>query len=148
MERLSKIAIYIAIIVGLIFFAMFLFMVLPSMIENTVEQWERILGPQLSEDDIKAMFYEHPAYLAFVERYPDTGENFEMRNNRYASLTLSVYNYDTNNNLNLYMNWHQHDKRLDITAECELYLDENRRDQRVEGGLAAGFIKNTKCIEQ
>ena len=123
-------------------------MALPSMIENSAEQWERVLGPKLSEEDIKVMFYEHPAYLAFIERYPDTGENFNMQDNRYAQLTLTVYNYDTNNNLNLYMNWQQYDQRLDVTAECELYLDENRRDQRAEGGLAAEFIKNTKCIEK
>jgi hypothetical protein len=147
MEKLSKIAIYIAIVIGLIFFGMFLFAALPSMIENSTEQWGRILGPQLSEEEIKSMFYEHPSYLAFIQRYPDTGENFDIRNNRYASLTLTVFNYDTNNTLNLHMNWNQHNKKLDVTAECELYLEENRRDQRAEGGLAAGYIKNTQCIE-
>ena len=127
---------------------MFLFIALPSIFENTIDQWNRILGPKLSEEDIKAIFYAHPAYLTFVEKYPDTGEDFDIRGSRSASLRLTVFNYTSNNNLNLYMDWNQRDQKLNVDVRCEWFFDENQRHLGVDGGMAANFINNTKCVEQ
>ena len=149
MERLPRFAIYLAIGIGVTFFGMFLFSILPHMIENTGNDWERAIGDSAdSEEEIMALLTVHPSYIAFYETYPDAKEEFENRSRGNGNLSVGVMNFETGDQIVLDMRYDKRDDRVRIDVRCNMVNEEGRRDDnlRAEGLFAEDFIRNVDCL--
>jgi len=144
MERLSKFAIYLGITIALVIFTLFLYSILPSIIQNN--EWERLGNTVGSTDEkVLAMYMEHPAYIAFYETYPDAKEELNSGYRGSSELQVGIMNFDTNNSLKLDMNYDKRDDRIRVNVRCDTM--DNERNLRADGLFAEDFIRNTKCLD-
>ena len=152
MERLPRFAIYLAIGIGVTFFGLFLFSILPHMIENTANDWERAIGGSTtnSEEEIMTLLTAHPTYIAFYETYPDAKEEFEKRHRGNGNLSVGVMNFETGDQIVLDMRYDKRDDRVRINVRCTMVNEEGRRDDnlRAEGLFAEDFIRNVDCLDR
>ncbi len=148
MERLPKFAIYLAIGIGVIIFSLFLYSILPHIIENSSRDWDRALGSGMNNEDLKAMFYAEPAYLIFKEKYPDAIESYEERRNGEGRLNLEMYNYTNFNQIQLDIDYNRHNGNVDVRVNCEIQIPGSDRDMRrdARGDGAADFIEKMDCL--
>jgi len=56
MEKILKIAIVVAIAIGLILFSLFLITIIPHIVSNTQRDWSDILTPKLTNDEVMKIF--------------------------------------------------------------------------------------------
>ena len=144
MDLLPKIGIYIGIIIGLVFFAMFMIMVLPHTMSDAPRQWEEAFGPKLSDSELRELFYNTTSYKAFIDRYPNAGEEFRSWEYGRGNLEVTAMNYTTNNQLDLNIEYDR-DQNLREQVRCETHSDLG--NIRMQGSGSAEFIEKTKCLE-
>lgn len=144
MEKLSKIAIYIAIAVGISFFILFLIIALPHMIQDSERQWREAFGPKISPEDLRAMFYETDSYKTFLEKYPNAGEYFQPHSNG-GRMEITVMNFQTYNTLLLELDYNNYDASIREEVSCFNYGTEMHH--QVRGTLAKQFIEESRCLE-
>ena len=143
MERLSRFAIYLGIGIGLTFFVLFLVAALPSILDNSVREWERLDKSDTGEEELRVKFSEHPAYAAMYERYPDANEEFDYYERGDGSITVGVMNFETDAQLVLSMRYDSYRDSIRADARCSTPSD--HRD--VNGLFAEDFIRATDCLE-
>ena len=148
MERLPKFAIYLAIGIGVTIFALFLYSILPHIIENSSRDWDRAMGGSMTEEELKAMFYAEPAYLVFKEKYPDATESFESWNRGEGRLNLVMYNYTNLNEIRLDIDYNSHHQKLNVHVSCQIDIPGNDRPlhRNIQGDGVADFIEKIDCL--
>ena len=145
MERLPRFALYLAIGIGMTVFALFLFSILPFIIENSWDEWKRLDRNDRTLDEVYSEMTAHPAYLAMYEVHPDAKEEFTYRDRGNANLQVGVMSFETQNQLILEMHYSEYDGRTDAYVYCK--LGEDRREMSADGLFAEDFIRNTDCLE-
>lgn len=149
MEPLQRKAIYIALGMGITFFAMFLLLTIPHFINDVGRQWEeafRDKGVLLQNyDEEKAKFTSHPTYIAFYEKYPEGGEHFRLRNSG-GEMQLTAMNFDTMTKLEVELNLHRDNQEMYLHAKCE--NDVQNFHTRVSGTIVTKFIEEGNCLEE
>ncbi len=145
MERLSKFAIYLGIGIGVTVFVLFLIAAVPSILENSVRDWERLDRGTHSEEELRAKFAEHPSYEAMYERFPDAKEDFTHYGRGDGSMRVGVINFENNNQLILELDYHDHGDKVRARAYCETESD--RDGLYADSLFAEDFIRNTDCLE-
>ena len=148
MDKLPKLAIYLAIGIGVTIFALFLYTILPHIIENSSRDWERAMGNSMTEDDLKALFYAEPAYSVFKEKYPDAIESFDSRNNREGRLNLVMYNYTNFNEIRLDIDYNRYSEDVNVRVNCQFSIPDNDRQihRDAQGDGAVDFIEKMDCL--
>ena len=148
MDKLPKFAIYLAIAIGVIIFALILYTILPHIIENSSRDWDRALGNGMTDDDFKALFYAEPAYSVFKEKYPDAIESYENRGRGEGRLNLVMYNYTNFNEIRLDINYNRYNENVDVRVNCQVTIPGNEREMRrnAEGDGAVDFIEKMDCL--
>ena len=148
MDKLPKIAIYLAIGIGVTVFALFLYSILPHIIENSSRDWDRELGNSMTEDDLKALFFAEPAYLIFKEKYPDAIESYESWNKGEGRLYLTMYNYTNFNEIRLDLDYNRHRENVQVNVNCQVHIPGNDRQmhRNAQGDGAADFIEKMDCL--
>lgn len=148
MEKLPKFAIYLAIGIGVTIFVLFLYSILPHIIENSSRDWDRALGNSMTEEDLKALFYAEPAYLIFKEKYPDAIESYDERRNGEGRLNLVMYNYTNFNEIRLDIDYNRYSENVDVRVNCQVQIPGNDRQMHrdAQGDGAADFIEKMDCL--
>ena len=149
MEKLPKVAIYLAIGIGVTIFALFLYAILPHIIENSARDWDRALGNSLSEEELKEMFYADPAYVAFKEKYPESIESFESWNKGEGRMELVMYNYTNFNEIRLNIDYDNYRSKLNVHVGCQITNPNSDRDihRNVQGSASVDFIEKVNCLD-
>lgn len=148
MERLPKFAIYLAIGIGISFFVIFLYAILPHLIDNVSNEWKRVLDDSAAgknRAELEKMFREHPAYIMFTEKYPDAGEYFRDRGNGNGRMELTAMNFTSYNKIMLEMNYDKRDDNLYLEATCENEAADFRL--RIHGDYSTKFIEMSNCLD-
>ncbi|MCE2498733.1 MAG: hypothetical protein J4F28_07085 [Nitrosopumilaceae archaeon] len=145
MERLARFALYLAMGIGITVFVLFLFSILPFIIENSWEDWKELDKNSMSRDEIYSKMTAHPAYLAMHEVYPDVKEEFVYRDRGSASLQVGVMSFETQNRLTLELYYHPPEDRINADVYCN--VGEDLRTLRADGLFAEDFIRNVDCME-
>ena len=143
MERRSKIAIYMGMVLACSVFTMFAVSVMPYVLNQIGDGWEEVL-PGKSVEEIKKMFYETDSYRAFNAKYPDNGEYYDSYRNGHGRLEVTAMNFESYNTLHLNL---EYDRRTDSVMEdvrCE--NQKNRQEYYIQGTLAAQFIEKVDCL--
>lgn len=148
MEKLPKIAIYLAIGIGLTIFSLLMISILPHIIESSSRDWERALGNSMTEEDFKALFYAEPVYTAFKEKYPDAIESFETRHRGDATLNLIMYNYTNLSEIRLDIRYDRYSQNVDTDVRCEINVIGAERSihRNAQGDGAVDFIEKMDCL--
>lgn len=146
MERLSKFAIYLGMGIGVTIFALLLISVLPYILENSMNEWERLDRNDVSEEELHVKFAEHPAYVAMYERFPDAKEEFSYHGGTNWRMTVGVMNFESGNQLVLNMHHDGYYNHVEVSAYCIIKSDHDRRDGG-DGLFTEDFIRNTDCLE-
>ena len=142
MLTLQKIAYGVGISIAVSVFVLFLYSFLPHLIQN--EQWENIEGMGLSDDELLEEFHATPAYVAFLERYPDAKE--ELNNHRHGGeLQVGIANFEKNNTLRLNLYFNNYDDRINVNVDCQ--TSNNRENMHADGLFAIDFIQQTNCLD-
>ena len=118
MERLSKIAIYMGMVIVCSIFAMFAISIMPLVVSQVENNWEDVL-PDKSDEAIKRLFYETDSYKAFNTKYPDNGEYYVSYGDGRGRLEVTAMNFESYNTLHLRL---EYEKRTDSVMEdvrCE-----------------------------
>ena len=150
MEKLPKIAIYLAIGIGVTIFGLLLYSILPHMIQNSANDWERAIGGMAETDEkILALFEGHPAYIAFYETYPDAKQELNSRGRGDGNLQVGVMNFDTGNQLLLEMYYDKWNDSVRVNVRCNVMGDNGDRHRNLyaEGLFAEDFIRNIDCLD-
>ncbi|MDH3277178.1 MAG: hypothetical protein OEL77_02975 [Nitrosopumilus sp.] len=149
MEKLPKFAIYLAIGIGITIFALILYSILPHIIENSARDWDRALGNNLTEEELKAMFYADPSYTAFKEKYPDATESFESWNRGEGRLQMVMYNYTNFNEIRLDIDYDNYRSKVNVNVNCQITNPFSDRDvhRGVQGSGAVDFIEKVNCLD-
>ena len=141
MERLSKIATYMGMVLACSIFVMFAISVMPHVVSQVVDDWK--VFPDKSAEEIKKLFYETDSYKAFNAKYPNNGEYHDYRDG-YGRLELTAMNFESYNTLHLSL---QYDAREDSVREdvrCE--NQKNNQSYSIRGTLTAQFIEKVDCL--
>ena len=150
MEKLPKIAIYLAIGIGVTIFGMFLYSILPHMIQNSSNDWERAIGGMSETDEkVLALFEAHPAYIAFYEIYPDAKQELNSRGRGDGNLQVGIMNFDTGNQLLLEMYYDKWNDSVHVNVRCNV-MDDNgdrHRNLHADGLFTEDFIRNIDCLD-
>ena len=145
MERLPRFALYLAIGIGMTVFVLFLFSILPFIIEDSWDNWKDLDKSDMSRDEIYSKMTAHTAYLAMYEVYPDAKEEFTYSDRGSSDLRVGVMSFETQNQLILELNYYPHDDRTRAYVYCN--VGEDHRTMSADGIFAEGFIRNTDCLE-
>lgn len=141
MFSMQKVAYIVGITIAISVFTLFLYSFLPHIIQN--DQWERIDGLTMSDEDLLKEFYATPAYVAFYERFPDAKE--ELNNHRHGGeLQVGIANLEKGNFLKLHLYYNDRDERMNVNVSCE--TPNNRENMHSDGLFAIDFIKQTDCL--
>ncbi len=142
MLTLQKIAYGVGISIAVSVFVLFLYSFLPHLLQN--DQWENIDGIGMIDEELLEEFHATPAYVAFLERYPDASE--ELNNHRSGGeLQVGVANYEKNNYLKLNLYFNNYDDRINVNVDCQ--TSNNRDNLHANGLFAIEFIKQTNCLD-
>jgi len=144
MERLARFALCLAIGVGVTFFVLFLIAALPSIIESSWREWERLDRGDGSQDEIYEKLISHPAYAARYEVHPDAREEFSYRGSGDGNLRVGIMDFETHNQLMLDLYYNTYEDRVDASAHCD--TQEGRRGLNAHGLFAEDFIRNSDCL--
>lgn len=142
MIPLTKIAYGVGITIAVSVFVLFLYSFLPHLIQN--EQWENIDGMGMSDEELLGELQSTPAYIAFLERFPDAKE--ELNNSRHGGeLQVGIANYEKDNYLRLNLYFNSYDDRINVNVSCQ--SSNNRNNMHADGLFAIEFIKQTNCLD-
>lgn len=145
METLPKIAIYTGIAVGISFFALFLIIALPHMIQDSGRQWEEAFGSKKSSEEIKSILYQTESYKAFLEYYPNAGEYYRYQGNGEGRMEITAMNFETFNTLLLELNFNRYDESVYEEVSC--FNHDNDMRHQVRGTITKQFIEESKCLD-
>ena len=145
MEKILKIAIVVAIAIGLILFSLFLITIIPHIVSNTQRDWSDILTPKLTNDEVMKIFSSEPVYSKFREKYPDASEVLKNHNNRNARIELTAMNFTTFHYITLNMDYDVRNQMLDYSIRCNLAGEE--RLPSASDTLALLYLEYTQCLE-
>ncbi len=145
MEKLLKIAIVVAIVIGLMFFSLFLITTIPHIVSSTQRDWSDILTPKLTNDEAMNIFSSEPVYSKFKEKYPDASEVLKNHNNRNARVELTAMNFTTFHYITLNMDYDVRNQMLDYSISCNLSGEE--RLPSASDTLAILYLEYTQCLE-
>lgn len=126
------------------FFFLFLYAALPSIIENSANQWERLDRSNNSEDELRAKFMEHPAYKAMHERFSDAREEMSYHGGGNGNMRVGVMNIENGNQLILDMYYNNYEDKVGANVHCNV---NSPKSMNADGLFAVDFIKNTDCLE-
>ena len=148
MEKLSKIAIYLAIGIGITIFSLFLYSILPHIIENASHDWERAMGNSMTEEELKALFYAEPAYTIFKEKYPDAIESYDKGHRGNDALNLVMYNYTNLNEIRLDIRYDTYRQNVGVDAACHINIigAERAMHRSAQGDGVGDFIEKIDCL--
>ena len=106
------------------------------------------MGNGMTEEDLKASFYTHPAYSTFKEKYPESIESFEVWNRGEGNLNLVMYNYTNFNQIQLHMDYNSHRENTQVNVTCEVPIPGNDRQMHrgAQGDGAVEFIEKMDCL--
>lgn len=151
LETYGKIGISVGIALGIFVIILLSITVVPDMINRHFDQ----RSFQIQEDGIKdnpdvnyvkSILNQTEAYVVFAERYPDHVVQFYMYDNggRYH---LFVTNTDTNNILEVYLEWNTSDApRIEMHANCRIGNSIDDSEINVRDSAVIDFIKKTDCV--
>lgn len=150
MEKLPKVAIYLAIGIGVTIFALFLYTILPHIIENSSRDWDRALGNNMSDEELEAMIYADPSYVIFKEKYPDATENFNNRHRGNVSLEMNAMNYTNFNEARLNIHYNDYDDQVQSNASCQINIPGNERElhRNAQGEQIPEFLEKMDCLNR
>lgn len=126
-------------------------MALPSIIENGERQWERALE-KIDEDStenskkLEAMFKADPGYIAFKEKYPESGDHFRYHGAGSGEITITVMNFKTFDKLSLELKLEKNNHKISYYGYCEKYENDDKRKLRMHGDLAIPFVLESDCL--
>lgn len=144
MITLRTIAYVVGITIAISAFGLFLYSFLPHLIEN--DQWERIGGENISEEELLKKFQNHNAYIAFYDRFPDAQEDYRHYKYGGGEMQVGVINFEKNNSLTLNLNYNDRDESIYANIRCDTNEDRNR-DLRADNLFVMEFIEKTNCLE-
>lgn len=143
METLSKIAIYMGMVIACSIFVMFTISIMPHVVSQIENNWEDAL-PGKSDAEIKKLFYETSSYKAFSTKYPDNGEHYTSYGNGYGRLEVTAMNFESYNMLHLSL---EYDRRTDsVEEEVRCENQKTNQDYSIRGTLATQFIEKVDCL--
>ena len=143
MEKLSKFAIYLAIGIGIVIFSLFLYSILPHIIENSGRDWDRATKSGMLSEEILQLFKEEPAYIAMLDKYPDAKEEFKFNKPQRSELQVGVYNTENDNQLVLKI-WYDYNQNISTYLEC---IPGNGDDRlKISGLFVINYIQNNTCL--
>ncbi len=145
MEKLSKIAVYMGMGMGVTLFALLLVSALPGVYQNTVHEWESLDEGFISEEGARAMFEEHSAYVAMYERFPDASEKFSYNGRNNAEMMVGKMNFENNHSLTLDL--HYSSNRENVRAFVHCNIPDGPHNKSANDLFAEDFIRDTDCLE-
>lgn len=150
MEKLPKFAIYLAIGIGVTIFALFLYTILPHIIENSSRDWDRALGNNMSDEELEVMIYAEPSYVIFKEKYPDATENFNNGHRGNASLEMTAMNYTNFNEVRLNIHYNNYDDQVQSNASCQINIPGNERElhRNAQDEQMPEFLEKMDCLNR
>lgn len=127
-------------------FIVFMILILPHILDNAFDEWERLSQVNIPEEELRAMFLAHPAYMAMYERFPDAKEEFSYREGGGDTrMTVGVMNFENNNQLIL--NMYYYDRESEIKTNIRCNTTSHNGVATADGLFVEGFIQNTNCLE-
>ncbi len=144
MDRLQKIAYVTGITIAITVFVAFVIMAFAPYLSNMVEDWKRTFV--LSDVEYYEKFQNHPAYLAFYEKYPDATELF-LPEKGGASLYVSIEDSTPYGKLELRMIYNTYYDDLSVEVLCDT-VDDNLYPTYAHGSSIFAYIENSKCLEE
>lgn len=145
MERLARLALYLAMGVGVTFFVLFLIAALPTIIESSWKDWERLDRSDRSQDAIYEKLISHPAYAAMYEAYPDAKEEFSYGGRGSGNMRVGIMDFETYNRLTLDLYYNTRDDQVSANVYCT--TQDDRRGLDAHGLFAEDFVRNTNCLK-
>jgi len=149
LDKLPRFAICLAIGIGITIFALFMYSILPHIIQNSSNDWDRAIGGIAASDDkILELFEVHPAYIVFYEIYPDAKQELGNRHRGDGNLQVGIMNFDTNNQLVMDMYYDKWADSIRVNVRCNI-MDENgnhNRNLSADGLFVEDFIRHTSCV--
>ena len=145
MEKILKIAIVVAIAIGLILFSLLLITIIPHIVSNTQRDWSDILTPKLTDEEAMEIFSSESIYSKFKEKYPDSSEVLKNHNNRNVRLDMTAMNFTTFHYINLNMDYDYRNGVLDYSIRCNLSGDDHLPSAR--DTLAILYLEYTQCLQ-
>lgn len=144
MITLRTIAYVVGITIAISAFGLFLYSFLPHLIEN--DQWERLGGADVSEEELLKKFQEHEAYIVFYDRFSDAKEDFRYYKYGGGEMQVGTVNFEKNNSLILSLNYNDREEAIYADVRCNVNED-GYRDLRADNLFVIDFIKQTNCLE-
>ncbi len=142
MLTLQRIAYGVGISISVSVFVLFLYTILPELIINN--GWTNMDGNQLTDEELLKEFHATPAYIAFLERYPDAQEDLNSHRSG-GDLQVAVGNNEKENYLKLVLYFNSYDDRINVNVDCQtLHNDANLH---ANGIFSIDFIKQTNCLD-
>ena len=145
MERLPKIGISVGIGIALVFFSLFLVTIIPHIISNSQRDWNDILTPKLTDDEVMQIFSNEIVYSKFKEKYPDASEVLQNHNNKNTHIELTAMNFTTFHYITLNMNYDTRNQNLDYSIKCDLSGGDRLPSAR--DTLAVLYLEYTQCLQ-
>ncbi len=131
--------------IGVTVFILFMFVALPSTLEHSIDQWERLGGGGNSEEGLRAKFVEHPSYKAMYDRFPDAKEDFSYNKRGGGHMMVGVMNFEANSQLILDLSYNDYED--DVYAHAYCNTESNDNNMHVDELFVEDFIRNTGCLE-
>jgi len=144
MERLSKIAIYMGMVIACSVFVLFVISIMPHILNQIENQWDDVI-PGKSDEELKALFYETESYKAFINKYPESGEHFDSYGNGGGRLEISAMNFESYQTLRLDLEYNKRNDSIREYVEC--YSNADRHQYSIRGSLVTQFIEKVDCLE-
>lgn len=141
MELLPKIAIILGMVIGVTFFGMVMFMMIPDMIDHN--RWDRLAEP-ISEEALIEKFSVLESYQIFIEKYPENGIQVRSYDNGGGEIRLNAMNFTSLTQVELELDYDAREDNIRQDLECR----NDNADWRlhVRGPLSADFLKNVDCL--
>lgn len=142
MERVTKSATYLGMGVVSSLFVLFLIMALPTMLDDALERWDDGVA---AEQKIRTLFYEHPAYKAMYERFPDAKEEMEYHHAHRGQMRVGVMNFETDSHLILSLNYRGYADVISAQVRC--VTDSEVTSESADSLFVEDFIRITDCVD-
>lgn len=145
MERLVRAAVYLGMGIGVTLFGLLLFSILPHILDNSFDDWNRLFVADLSEEETLEKFQQHPAYLAMYERFPDASQQVTFDKYFDGHMEIGAMNSSNGHQLILDMRYVEHEQRIRTHLYCNTLTD--TQNFATNDLFVADEIKNTDCLD-
>lgn len=141
MELLPKIAIILGMVIGVTFFGMIMYMMIPDMIDHN--RWDRLAEP-ISEESLVKKLSVLDSYQMFVEKYPENGIQIRTYDNGGGEIRLNAMNFTSLTQVELELDYNAREDNIRQDLECR----NDHIDWRLHlrGPLIAAFLENVDCL--